>query len=152
MSSMIDFHRKCTVCLPLKVLSYMYMCVCVCLYVCTSLSLSPHLSLGAYMSTSMGISVSPYTRIDKIYTAGVPTKDYKLPTEWVSPGTVIINVSHFKNVDEDKLLQVIVRARSHTKAHAHALSLTLSLSLTHHTRARIHTHRLTCMRERTRSL
>jgi len=37
---------------------------------------------------------------------GVPTKDYKLPTEWVSPGTVIINVSHFKNVDEDKLLQV----------------------------------------------
>ena len=37
---------------------------------------------------------------------GVPTKDYKLNVDWVQPGTVIINVSHFKNVDEEELLKV----------------------------------------------
>jgi methylenetetrahydrofolate dehydrogenase (NAD+) len=37
---------------------------------------------------------------------GVPTKDYRLPTEWVSPGSVVFNVSHFKNVDEETLLKV----------------------------------------------
>ena len=42
----------------------------------------------------------------KIIVTGVPTKDYKLPTDWVQPGTVVINVSHFKNVDEEALLQV----------------------------------------------
>ena len=42
----------------------------------------------------------------KIIITGVPTKDYKLPTEWVQPGTVVINVSHFKNVDEEALLSV----------------------------------------------
>jgi methylenetetrahydrofolate dehydrogenase (NAD+) len=42
----------------------------------------------------------------KVIITGVPTKDYKLPTEWVQPGTVVINVSHFKNVDEEALLSV----------------------------------------------
>ena len=125
----------------------MYVCICMEVH----LSLPPSLSL-LYVCLLLWVYLYLRICIDKICTAGVPTKDYKLPTEWVSPGSVIINVSHFKNVEEDKLLQVIVRARSHTKAHAHALSLTLSLSLTHHTRARIHTHRLTCMRERTRSV
>ncbi|MGB1596507.1 MAG: hypothetical protein ACPIOQ_27350 [Promethearchaeia archaeon] len=45
-------------------------------------------------------------RKSKIVITGVPTKDYKLPTEWVQPGTIVINVSHFKNVDEDALLTV----------------------------------------------
>lgn len=37
---------------------------------------------------------------------GVPTKDYRLPTEWVQPNTIIVNVSSFKNVDEDELLKI----------------------------------------------
>lgn len=37
---------------------------------------------------------------------GVPTKDYKLVTEWIQPGTVVVNVSTFKNVHEEELLQV----------------------------------------------
>ncbi|KAJ1490001.1 putative methylene tetrahydrofolate dehydrogenase [Baffinella frigidus] len=41
-----------------------------------------------------------------IIVTGVPTKDYRLPTEWVSPGSVVFNVSHFKNVDEETLLKV----------------------------------------------
>ena len=37
---------------------------------------------------------------------GVPTQDYRLPVAWVRPNAVVINVSSFKNVDEDALLQV----------------------------------------------
>ena len=38
--------------------------------------------------------------------SGVPTSDYRLPVEWIRPNTVVVNVSSFKNVDEDALLQV----------------------------------------------
>lgn len=37
---------------------------------------------------------------------GVPTKDYRLPTEWIAPHSTIVNVSSFKNVDEEALLQI----------------------------------------------
>lgn len=37
---------------------------------------------------------------------GVPTKDYRLPIEWVQPYTTVVNVSSFKNVDESQLLQI----------------------------------------------
>jgi len=41
-----------------------------------------------------------------VIVTGVPTKDYRLPTAWVAPGAVVVNVSHFKNVDEEELLKV----------------------------------------------
>jgi hypothetical protein len=37
---------------------------------------------------------------------GVPTKQYRLPTEWVAPNTTVVNVSSYKNVDEDALLAI----------------------------------------------
>lgn len=37
---------------------------------------------------------------------GVPTQAYRLPTEWIQPHTVVVNVSSYKNVDEETLLQV----------------------------------------------
>lgn len=37
---------------------------------------------------------------------GVPTKDYRLPTEWVQENATVVNVSSFKNVDEETLLKV----------------------------------------------
>jgi methylenetetrahydrofolate dehydrogenase (NAD+) len=37
---------------------------------------------------------------------GVPTKAYRLPTEWIPPNTVVVNVASFKNVDEESLLKV----------------------------------------------
>ncbi|EQC42774.1 methylenetetrahydrofolate dehydrogenase (NAD+) [Saprolegnia diclina VS20] len=37
---------------------------------------------------------------------GVPVASYKLPLEWVSEGTVIINVASHKNVDEAALMQI----------------------------------------------
>ena len=41
-----------------------------------------------------------------IVVTGVPTKNYKLPTEWVNPDTTVVNVSSFKNVDEEALLKI----------------------------------------------
>ena len=38
--------------------------------------------------------------------AGVPTKSYKLPTEWIQPNTIVVNVASYKNVDEESLLKV----------------------------------------------
>ena len=37
---------------------------------------------------------------------GVPVKSYKLPLDWVSENTVVINVASYKNVDEEGLLKV----------------------------------------------
>mmetsp|Transcript_21275 Transcript_21275/g.41441 ORF Transcript_21275/g.41441 Transcript_21275/m.41441 type:complete len:325 (+) Transcript_21275:152-1126(+) len=41
-----------------------------------------------------------------IIITGVPTKDYRLDTSWIAPNTVVMNVSHFKNVDEAELMKV----------------------------------------------
>uniref|UniRef100_A0A7S1ZWN3 Methenyltetrahydrofolate cyclohydrolase n=2 Tax=Ditylum brightwellii TaxID=49249 RepID=A0A7S1ZWN3_9STRA len=45
-------------------------------------------------------------RKSTVVIAGVPTKSYKLPTEWIQPNTTVVNVASFKNVDEESLLQV----------------------------------------------
>ncbi|GLD92241.1 hypothetical protein PINS_up000774 [Pythium insidiosum] len=42
----------------------------------------------------------------QVIITGVPVKSYKLPLDWVSPNTVVVNVASFKNVDEDALLQI----------------------------------------------
>jgi hypothetical protein len=41
-----------------------------------------------------------------IVITGVPTKKYRLPTEWIQPNTTVVNVASFKNVDEESLLKV----------------------------------------------
>jgi methylenetetrahydrofolate dehydrogenase (NAD+) len=41
-----------------------------------------------------------------VVVTGVPTKEYCLPTEWIAPNTTVVNVSSFKNVDEDSLLRI----------------------------------------------
>ncbi|OEU08341.1 NAD(P)-binding protein [Fragilariopsis cylindrus CCMP1102] len=53
-------------------------------------------------------SVTPESCVRKssIVVTGVPTKNYKLPTEWVKPNTTVINVASFKNVEEEELLQI----------------------------------------------
>ena len=42
----------------------------------------------------------------QIIITGVPTKSYKIPTEWIQPNTIIINVSSFKNIDQDSVLKI----------------------------------------------
>jgi len=45
-------------------------------------------------------------RKSSVVITGVPTKAYRLNTEWIQPKTTIVNVSSFKNVDEEALLQL----------------------------------------------
>lgn len=45
-------------------------------------------------------------RKSSIIVTGVPTKKYKLPTEWVNPNSTVVNVASFKNVDEEALLKI----------------------------------------------
>jgi hypothetical protein len=41
-----------------------------------------------------------------IVVTGVPTKSYRLPSEWIQPNTIVVNVASYKNVDEASLLQI----------------------------------------------
>lgn len=45
-------------------------------------------------------------RKSSIVVTGVPTKAYRMPTEWIQPGTTVVNVASFKNVDEASLLEI----------------------------------------------
>ena len=45
-------------------------------------------------------------RKSSIVITGVPTKAYRLPTEWVQPNSTVVNVASFKNVDEESLLKI----------------------------------------------
>jgi hypothetical protein len=47
-----------------------------------------------------------YDDQSSVVVTGVPTKAYRLPTEWIQPNTTVVNVSSFKNVDEDNLLKI----------------------------------------------
>jgi methylenetetrahydrofolate dehydrogenase (NAD+) len=41
-----------------------------------------------------------------VIVTGVPTKAYRLPTEWIQPNSTVVNVASFKNVDEEALLKI----------------------------------------------
>lgn len=45
-------------------------------------------------------------RKSNIIVTGVPTKAYRLPTEWIQPNSTVVNVASFKNVDEEALLKI----------------------------------------------
>ena len=51
-------------------------------------------------------SCSLFCLQSNIVVTGVPTKNYKLPSEWIQPNTTVVNVASFKNVAEDEILQI----------------------------------------------
>lgn len=51
--------------------------------------------------------LSPYGHVRGRSVQGVPSKDYKLSASWLKEGCAVINVSTFKNVDEEEVLKVI---------------------------------------------
>lgn len=84
----------------------------------------------------------------------MPTKAYKLPASWLKEGAAVINVSTFKNVDEEEVLKVCVllsvclylavsvffsaqHTSTHTQTHTYPSSgaRQRALSLISHTRA-----------------
>ena len=56
--------------------------------------------------TAADVDVENACRKSDIIITGVPTKAYRLPTEWVQQGATVINVSNYKNVDADELLKI----------------------------------------------
>ena len=52
------------------------------------------------------LTVEEACKRSNVIVLGVPTKNYKLPVEWVQAGTIVVNVSHYKNVDEESLLKI----------------------------------------------
>lgn len=51
-------------------------------------------------------TVESLVRKSSVVVTGVPSKSYRLSTEWIQPNTTVVNVSSFKNVDEDALLKI----------------------------------------------
>lgn len=51
-------------------------------------------------------TIETAARKSHVIITGVPVQSYRFPVEYVQPGTIFINVSSFKNVDRDALLQV----------------------------------------------
>lgn len=51
-------------------------------------------------------SLEACLRVSDVVVTGVPTKDFKLDTSLLKPGVIVVNVSHFKNVDEEALAEV----------------------------------------------
>lgn len=52
------------------------------------------------------VTVESCVRQSHIVVTGVPTKAYRLVTEWIQPNTTVVNVASFKNVDEEELLRI----------------------------------------------
>jgi len=52
------------------------------------------------------VTTQDCVRQSDIVVTGVPTKAYRLPSEWIQPGTIVVNVASYKNVDEEALLRI----------------------------------------------
>lgn len=63
-----------------------------------------HFRRGQLLQTSE--TPESAVRRSDVIVCGVPVKDYKLPTAWVKPGAIVVNVASYKNVEEEALLQV----------------------------------------------
>ena len=61
---------------------------------------------GQLIEAEEGDTPETCVRKSDIVITGVPTKAYRLPTEWIRPNTTVINVASYKNVDETTLLDV----------------------------------------------
>jgi len=65
-----------------------------------------HLELVSSRILYTLFSYLPYLYQSNIVVTGVPTKNYRLPTEWIQPHTTVVNVASYKNVNEDEILQI----------------------------------------------
>jgi len=61
---------------------------------------------GQRMHHATGETPETCVRNSSVVVTGVPTKDYRLPTDWIQPFTTVVNVASYKNVDEDELLKI----------------------------------------------
>ena len=50
------------------------------------------------------VDVEQAVRASQIVILGVPSKDYKIPVEWLQDDAIVVNVASYKNVDEAELV------------------------------------------------
>jgi methylenetetrahydrofolate dehydrogenase (NAD+) len=62
--------------------------------------------IHSYLLIDGSFCILVITSQSSIVVTGVPTKNYKLPSEWIQPNTTVVNVASFKNVDEESLLKI----------------------------------------------
>mmetsp|Transcript_24162 Transcript_24162/g.52613 ORF Transcript_24162/g.52613 Transcript_24162/m.52613 type:complete len:187 (-) Transcript_24162:763-1323(-) len=67
---------------------------------------SIYLFRGGRLHKCEGETPESCVRKSSVVVTGVPTKAYRLPTEWIQPDTTVVNVASFKNVDEESLWKV----------------------------------------------
>ena len=67
---------------------------------------SIYLFRGGRLHKCEGETPESCVRKSNVVVAGVPTKNYKIPSEWIQPNTTILNVASFKNVNESEILQI----------------------------------------------
>mmetsp|Transcript_7963 Transcript_7963/g.12462 ORF Transcript_7963/g.12462 Transcript_7963/m.12462 type:complete len:375 (+) Transcript_7963:116-1240(+) len=67
---------------------------------------SIYLFRGGRLYACDGETPESCVRKSSVVVTGVPTKDYRLPSEWIQPNTTVVNVASFKNVNEDEILQI----------------------------------------------
>ena len=53
-----------------------------------------------------GENLEACVKKSNVIITGVPVKGYRLPTEWIQPDSIVVNVASFKNVDEVELLKI----------------------------------------------
>jgi len=67
---------------------------------------SIYLFRGGRLYACDGETPESCVRKSSVVVTGVPTKAYRLPSEWIQPNTTVVNVASFKNVSEDEILQI----------------------------------------------
>jgi len=67
---------------------------------------SIYLFRGGRLHKCEGETPESCVRKSNIVVTGVPTKNYRLPSEWIQPNTTVVNVASFKNVDAEEILQI----------------------------------------------
>ena len=67
---------------------------------------SIYLFRGGRLHKCEGETPESCVRKSSVVVTGVPTKAYRLPTDWIQPNTTVVNVASFKNVDEEALLKI----------------------------------------------
>jgi methylenetetrahydrofolate dehydrogenase (NAD+) len=52
------------------------------------------------------VSIEHAVKMSHVVICGVPSKGYKLESSLIQPGTTVVNVASFKNVDEEEILKI----------------------------------------------
>jgi len=67
---------------------------------------SIYLFKGGRLNKCEGETAESCVRKSSVVITGVPTKSYRLPSEWIRPNSTVVNVASYKNVNEEEILKI----------------------------------------------